>query len=170
MTMESENNMSDQTAKSAAPASEWPMDRASSVTDAVVRLERAIVKIGNQRLRPWDLTLSSYTALRVTANRPNLSLAQLSRRCYVRSQTMTRIVTGLEERGFLERVANPDSLRALSLQITAAGAAALAEMDTEVNKINDTITQVFDLDQIEALDRMLRTCAQMVEAEIDKPE
>lgn len=149
--------------RSAASA---PMEPATCVTDAVVRFSRAIQQIGNLRLERWTLTLSSYTALRVMANRSDLTLAQLSRRCFVRPQTMTRIVSQLESRGFVQRHPNPDSLRALSLRLTEEGSTALAEMDPEVFKINSTITGILDEGQIVQLDIMLRQCTVLVEAEI----
>ncbi|MGK3203168.1 MarR family winged helix-turn-helix transcriptional regulator [Amycolatopsis sp. MEPSY49] len=142
------------------------MDEASSLIDAAFRFERAISRIGNARLRPWNMTLSSYTALRILANRPHLTLAQLSRRCYARPQTMTRIVTQLEKRGFVARGAHPESERALSLKVTQAGLAALEEMGTEVLKISDTLGAVLGHDEIVAADRQLRQAALVVEGEL----
>jgi DNA-binding MarR family transcriptional regulator len=142
------------------------MDEASSLIDAVFRFERAVTRIGNTRLRPWNMTLSSYTALRILANRPHLTLAQLSRRCYARPQTMTRIVTQLEKRGFVSRGAHPESERALSLEITKAGLTALEEMGTAVLKISDTLNDMLGRDDIVAADRQLRQAALAVEGEL----
>lgn len=108
------------------------MDEASSLIDAAFRFERAVTRIGNGRLRPWNMTLSSYTALRIIADQPQLTLAQLARRCYARPQTMTRIVTQLENRGFVARGSHPESERALPLKVTDAGPAALAEMGADL--------------------------------------
>jgi len=144
------------------------MDPASSVADAIVRLERGVVQVGNMRLRPWKMTLSSYTALKVIANRPDLSLVRLSRRCFVRPQTMTRIVSSLEERKLVERLFNPDSERALRLRLTKRGQKTLSEMDVAVNQIHDTIADVFDPDEIELFDSMLRKFAYAIEGEIDE--
>ena len=144
------------------------MDEASSLIDAAFRLERAVTRIGNTRLRPWKLTLSSYTALRIVANRPHLTLAQLARRCYVRSQTMTRIVTELENRGFVARSAHPESERALSLQVTEAGLVALEEMSSEVGKISDTLNAVLSPDDIAAADQHLRQAVLVVENELQE--
>jgi len=142
------------------------MDEASSMIDAVFRFERAVTRIGNTRLRPWKMTLSSYTALRILANQPHLSLAQLSRRCYARPQTMTRIVTQLENRGFVARDAHPESERALSLRVTEAGLAALAEMSNEVLKISDTLNATLGRDDVVAADGRLRQAAVVVENEL----
>ncbi len=142
------------------------MDEASSLIDAAFRFERAVSRIGNARLRPWNMTLSSYTALRILANRPHLTLAQLSRRCYARPQTMTRIVTQLEKRGFVARSAHPESERALSLEVTKAGVAALDEMGAAVLEISDTLNEVVGREEIVAADRQLRRAALVVESEL----
>ena len=70
------------------------------LTDAVTRLERAVANVGAMRLKPWNMTLSGYAAMKILDRQPDLSLAQLSRRCFVKSQTMTRIVSELERRGW----------------------------------------------------------------------
>ncbi|AEM84072.1 regulatory protein MarR [Streptomyces violaceusniger Tu 4113] len=142
------------------------MDEASSMIDAVFRFERAVTRIGNTRLRPWKMTLSSYTALRILANQPHLSLAQLSRRCYARPQTMTRMVTQLVNRGFVARDAHPESERALSLQVTEAGLAALDEMSDEVLKISETLNATLGQEDIIATDGRLRQAALVVENEL----
>ncbi|WP_345646245.1 MarR family winged helix-turn-helix transcriptional regulator [Streptomyces tremellae] len=142
------------------------MDEASSLIDAVFRLERAVTRIGNARLRPWGMTLSSYTALRILARQPHLTLAQLARRCYARPQTMTRMVTQLESRGLVERSAHPESERALSLRVTDEGLAALREMGVEVLKVSDTLNSLLDREAIAATDRQLRQAAQVVEKEV----
>ncbi|GAB3360839.1 MarR family winged helix-turn-helix transcriptional regulator [Amycolatopsis echigonensis] len=146
------------------------MDEASSLIDAVFRFERAVSRIGNARLRPWNMTLSSYTALRILANQPHLTLAQLSRRCYARPQTMTRIVTQMEKRGFVARSAHPESERALSLEVTAAGHAALKEMGAEVLRISDTLGSVLGREEIVAADHQLRQAALVVEGELREME
>ncbi|BBJ44964.1 hypothetical protein GCM10017744_076880 [Streptomyces antimycoticus] len=148
------------------PRAATGMDEASSLIDAAFRLERAVTRIGNSRLRPWNMTLSSYTALRIIADQPQLTLAQLARRCYARPQTMTRIVTQLENRGFVARGSHPESERALSLKVTDAGQAALTEMGAEVLKISDTLNATLGPDDIAAADQHLRRAALVVENEL----
>ncbi|EME22604.1 MarR family winged helix-turn-helix transcriptional regulator [Rhodococcus triatomae] len=151
-----------QASASAAPT---PAD-AIYLTDAVVRLERAIGRIGNKRLAPWNLSLSGYAALKILQTRTDLSLAQLSRRCFVRSQTMTRIVTQLEERGYVSRRPHPESERAIALALTDLGRTAIEDMDAEVLKINETLTRELDADGVAFLESALRRCAVAVEAEL----
>ena len=147
------------------PNMSTPVD-ATYLTDAVFRLERALSRIGNKRLERWNLSLSGYAALKILQTRPDLSLAQLSRRCFVRPQTMTRIVTQLEERGYVRRRPHPESDRAIALALTDAGRATIADMDSEVLKINETLTRELDDDGVAFLDGTLRRCAIAVETEL----
>jgi DNA-binding MarR family transcriptional regulator len=143
-----------------------PITRASYLLDAVTRLNRATVQIGNERLRPWKFTLSSYVALRVIADQPHLTLTQLSQRCFARPQTMTRMVTELQRRGFVERAGRPGDERAMSLTLTPVGRDVLIQMEPVVNKINDTIAAVLTAEQIVEVDDLLRGCAHAVERDI----
>ncbi|GAA2074281.1 MarR family winged helix-turn-helix transcriptional regulator [Aeromicrobium tamlense] len=145
-------------------------DELTYLLDGVFRLERAVTRIGNLRLTPWHLSLSSYAAMRIIETKPRLSLAQLSRRCFVRPQTMTRIVSTLRDRGYVERTANPESERAMSLTLTREGISVLREMDAEVLQINDSFARALDGDERAELVRMLRTTAILVEEELRELE
>lgn len=136
------------------------------LTDAVTRLERAVANIGAMRLKPWGMTLSGYAALKILEKQPNLSLAQLSRRCFVKPQTMTRIVSELERREWLVRSPHPESERAMSLALTDAGKVSLAEMAAEVDKIESTLGDMIEPGRFSELVRTLRGCAAAVEQEI----
>ena len=142
------------------------VEPASLLLDAVVRLWRGTYQTGNVRLRPWDITLSTYAALRVIADQPDLTLGQLSRRNFVRPQTMTRIVSQLQKRGWIERQTKPGDERAMSLSLTAAGKIVLGEMAVEVGKINETLKIVLTDEQIVQVNTMLRSCARQVEIEL----
>jgi DNA-binding MarR family transcriptional regulator len=141
-------------------------DQPDYLTDAVTRLERAVANIGAMRLKPWRMTLSGYAALKILERQPNLSLAQLSRRCFVKSQTMTRIVADLERRNWVERSPHPESERAISLALTPAGRASLGEMAAEVDKIEATLAGMLEPGQSPEMIAALRRCAVAVEAEI----
>ena len=150
----------------ATPQGPGGVEPASLLLDAVVRLWRATYQTGNVRLRPWGVTLSSYAALRVIADHPELTLGQLARRNFVRPQTMTRIASELERRGWIERLSQPGDGRALALSLTPAGGTVLTEMAAQVDQINDTIRRVLDDAQIDEINELLRGCARQVEAEL----
>ena len=126
-----------------------------------------MVHVGNLRLRPWNMTLSSYTVLRVVANRPNLSLVQLARRCFVTPPTMTRVVSGSNSAatssGSPTQTANAPLVAAHHRRRDRAH-----RMDLAVNQLGPTINAVLDEREIAQLDAMLRRCAQATEAEISQ--
>jgi DNA-binding MarR family transcriptional regulator len=142
------------------------LDPGSSLVDAIFRLQRAITRIGNARLLPWRMSLSSYTALRIISNRPYLTTAQLARRGGVRPQTMSRMVAELESRGFLARRMHPDSQRAIALSITPEGLKALYEMTEEVKKAPEALLRVMGTAGVERTDENLRLGISAVEAEL----
>ncbi|HVV14507.1 MarR family winged helix-turn-helix transcriptional regulator [Amycolatopsis sp.] len=141
------------------------VEEAGYLLDAVTRLQRAVERIGNLRLRPWEMTMSSYVALRILANRPDLTLGQLSRRCYVRPQTMTRIVAQLEKRGFVERSPHPHNNSAISLAVTGLGRRVLREMSDEVDKVTTTVTSALGPGEVAKFNATLRDCAVRIETE-----
>lgn len=142
------------------------LDPGSSLVDAVFRLQRAINRIGNARLQPWRMSLSSYTALRIISNRPYLTTAQLARRGGVRPQTMSRMVGELESRGFVERRMHPDSQRAIALSVTPKGLEVLYEMTDEVKKAPEALLRVMGTAGVERTDENLRLGISAVEAEL----
>lgn len=160
--MAAPNSARDDGSPSPPPA----LEPGSYLMDAVARLWRVAYQIGNVRLRPWDITLSSYAALRVIADRPDLTLAQLSRRNFVRPQTMTRMVSQLINRGWIERHMHPDDGRAYTLRVTEEGRAAMNEMTVQVNKIQESVGRVLDDEEIARISSLLRSCARQVEAEL----
>ena len=144
-----------------------PID-AGLMLDAVFRLARAAFRIANIRLRPWGLTLSSYAAMRVIADQPQLSLAQVSRRCFARPQTMIRIVRELEARGLVRRSEHEDSRRAMALSLTAEGLVAVREMGAAVSEIDTTLGRVLTPENVSEIDDVLRRCAVLVERETER--
>ena len=138
----------------------------NSLMDGIFRLERSIMRIGTLRLTRWGMTLSAYTAMRVLDGQPDLSLAQVSRRCYVQPQTMTRIISSLIERGYVARSRSSHSERAISLRLTDDGVAALREMDVEVLQIKNSFTSALTAKQVEQLIDNLRAAAHEVEGEL----
>jgi DNA-binding MarR family transcriptional regulator len=141
-------------------------DELTYLLDGVFRLERAVTRIGNLRLTPWKLSLTGYAAMRIIESKPQLSLVQLSRRCYVRPQTMTRIVSTLLERGYVQRAASAHSERAMALTLSVEGERALREMDAQVLQIYQTFSRALAGDERGELVRMVRSAAILVEDEL----
>ncbi len=79
----------------------------------------------------WDITNQQYNVLRLleAAHPKAISTQDVLKRLVSRAPDATRVLDKLAERLWIRRERSPDDRRAYLLGITAAGLAALAEMD-----------------------------------------
>lgn len=101
----------------------------------VKQLELAIRAQLDALLRPAGVTALQYTALSVLARRPQMSSADLARRSFVRPQSMSDLVAGLERHEFIARAPDPDNRRKLLIALTDTGRSFLAEYEPRVAEI-----------------------------------
>lgn len=101
------------------PVDHWPVGRMLSAVAR--RLEHA----WDTHLASWDLNHASLPVLVHVQVRP-LSQRQLAAACGVTEQTMSRVVARLERTGYVSRRADPVDRRRHVIDITPAGARALA--------------------------------------------
>lgn len=78
-----------------------------------------------------DLTLAQYRVLALVAAGDERA-SHLALRLAVGKPTVTAVVDGLAERGFLERLADPGDRRATRLVLTDSGREALDSAETEM--------------------------------------
>jgi DNA-binding MarR family transcriptional regulator len=115
------------------------------VSYVVARLERAIRKSINERVRPYGLTTLQYTTLSVLRRQGHaLSNAQLARRAYMTPQAMSEVIEALERKGLIERTAHPNHRRVFPAVLTAEGRKVLASCDAAVDALEETM--LCDLD------------------------
>ena len=128
----------------------------------IARLERAIRKGINERVRPYGLTTLQYTTLSVLRRqgRP-LSNAQLARRAYVTPQAMGEVIEKLERMHFLKRVSHPNHRRVYPAVLLPAGIQVLEECDARVAEFEATM--LHDLDDNQRLE-MARALTSAVQA------
>src|SRR3954465_281221 len=82
------------------------------------QVELAVRSHLDDLFRPIGMTALQYTALTVLERHPNLTSAQLARNSFVTAQTMTDMVTALQERGLVERHRDALDRRRLVLSVT----------------------------------------------------
>ena len=128
----------------------------------IARLERAIRKGINERVRPYGLTTLQYTTLSVLRRqgRP-LSNAQLARRAYVTPQAMGEVIEKLEKMHLLKRVSHPNHRRVYPAVLLPAGIQVLEECDARVAELEAAM--LHDLDDHERLE-MARALTSAVQA------
>jgi DNA-binding MarR family transcriptional regulator len=130
----------------------------SLTTYLVKQVESAIRARLDVALRQHGVTTVQYTALTVLDHRGDLSSAQLSRRCFVRPQTMHELVVTLERQGLILRHPSADRRHVLLARLTPAGSAKLAECRADADLIErEMLARLTDTEQA-TLRTLLERC------------
>jgi len=116
--------------------------RARTTTGAA----RAVARLAKQvevALTPLDLSLPQYRVLALLGEGSTAS-SVLARRLAVSPPTVTSVVDGLVGRDLVERHADPDDRRRLTLLLTREGTRLLAAADAAAETRLDEIASYFD--------------------------
>jgi DNA-binding MarR family transcriptional regulator len=108
---------------------------APRVSYLVGRLDRLLRRRLGDALSVHGLSLPEYTTLSVLSARSGLSNAQLARRSLITPQAANEVLSRLEGRKLLRRVADPDHGRIRPAELTAAGRRLLAKADAAVDLV-----------------------------------
>ena len=108
--------------------------------------------------RPIGMTALQYTALTVLERHPNMSTAQLARNSFVTQQTMTDMVTALEQHGLIERHRDPSDRRRMVLALTEAGRDLLDRYRPVVSDLEAEMLGGLSRPETEELRRSLLSC------------
>ncbi|MCL2516505.1 MAG: MarR family winged helix-turn-helix transcriptional regulator [Microbacteriaceae bacterium] len=118
------------------------------------RLVQAIRRIARENGQ--GDSLAGWRTLGVLQRSGPSRVGVLAETSQVAQPTMTKLVTGLAARGWVERLADPDDARAWRIGITADGAAALAEWRAGLASALLPYFGDLDADDIEALRRTVQ--------------
>ena len=143
---------------------------APRISYVIARLERAIRKSINERVKPHGLTTLQYTTLSVLRRqgRP-LSNAQLARRAYMTPQAMSEVIEALESKGLIERTAHPNHRRVYPAALTPEGSRVLALCDAAVAEFEEGMLRDLDEDERAALTRGLTSSVRALGAGLPQP-
>ena len=104
-------------------------DGTAALGDLVMRLARTQRHRFREALAPWDLSPHQARALRVVCSRDGVRLSELAEALHIAPRSATEVADGLQERGLLERAADPGDRRAVVLRPTPAGRRVQQEVD-----------------------------------------
>jgi DNA-binding MarR family transcriptional regulator len=110
------------------------------VSYVIARLERAVRKAINERVKPYGLTTLQYTTLSVLRHqgRP-LSNAQLARRAYMTPQAMSEVIEALERKGLIARTPHPNHRRVYPAVLTDEGERVLELCDAAIDELEEAM-------------------------------
>jgi DNA-binding MarR family transcriptional regulator len=135
------------------PASPGPAPPALPELIDVARLRTALLRL-SRRLRRHevaDLTPTQLSALATVARDGPLKLGDLAAAERIAPSTLTRLVSALEERGFVERAPVPGDARASLLSVTALGTEMLERIRQETTSLLAANLRTLPADQLAAL-------------------
>ncbi|WP_249522143.1 MarR family winged helix-turn-helix transcriptional regulator [Modestobacter marinus] len=101
----------------------------ATLGDLLMRVARTRVRRFIAALAPWDLSPHQARALRVVCARDGVRLSELAEALRIAPRSATEVADGLQERGLVERTADPADRRAVRLSATEAGRRVQREVD-----------------------------------------
>jgi len=140
-------------------------DSGDAVID-VTRLRVALARL-SRRLRRHELaglTPTQLAALATIGKTGPMRLGDLAAAEGIAPSTLTRLVTALEESGYVRRGADPSDARASTLTITAHGQDALERIRTETTLMLTASLELLTAEQRSALAAALPVLEQLAEA------
>jgi DNA-binding MarR family transcriptional regulator len=132
----------------------------------VARLRTALLRL-SRRLRRHEvagLTPTQLSALATVARDGPLKLGDLAAAERIAPSTLTRLVSALEERDYVERAPVPGDARASLLSVTELGTAMLERIRLETTSLLAANLQTLPADQLAALASALPALEHLADA------
>ena len=104
-------------------------DGTAALGDLLMRAARTLRRRFGAVLAPWDLSPHQARALRVVCSRDGVRLSELAEALRIAPRSATEVADGLQERGLVERAADPADRRAVVLRPTDEGRRVQREVD-----------------------------------------
>jgi len=102
-----------------------------------------------------NLGPTQFGVLACLAANPHLGQGELARRTLVTPQAIGELMVSLEERGLVERTANPGRGRSRLVRLTEAGRAALRRITPAIHRINAPESLGLSASEAAELNRLL---------------
>ncbi|GAA0224768.1 MarR family transcriptional regulator [Cryptosporangium japonicum] len=110
-----------------------------SLSETFWAVARRLRHLTKETLEPWEITPGQFRALGVLIRHDAIRLSALSEHLRIAPRSTTEVVDGLEERGLVERRADPSDRRATLVAVTdegrSVGAAIMRARRTEGDKM-----------------------------------
>ena len=134
------------------------------------RLVRAAGLYEPGRLTAAGVSASEGSALAELATGPGLSQQDLADRLGLEKSTISRLVTGLERKGWITRERDPDNRRYYRLQLTRTGKTTARKVRTAWHERHQRILTALTPTEREALGVVLAGLIRVFEAEHRSPD
>jgi DNA-binding MarR family transcriptional regulator len=144
------------------------LDRdAEALYDALSELTRVYAFRDRDRICCFDVSVSQCYALEEIVRRGGPTLNELAAHLYLDKSTTSRVVDGLERKGYAVRAPHPEDGRALRLRPTPAGERLLARIRESILEEERDLISGLDPAVRRALPSLLRRLARAAAARVD---
>ncbi|NJP91830.1 MarR family transcriptional regulator [Nonomuraea sp. FMUSA5-5] len=134
------------------------------VCTRIRRAEQALMAHHESVLRGYELTMTQYTVLLTLSRGGGMSGAQLARACGVTQQSMATVLTGMQNKGLINRQPSPVHAKVMIATLTPAGRSLLDRAYQEVIVLERALTDRFTPDERELFCEFLdRATATLIE-------
>ncbi|MQY29638.1 MarR family winged helix-turn-helix transcriptional regulator [Nocardia aurantia] len=113
------------------------------VCTRIRRAEQALMGHHEAVLRGYGLTMTQYTVLLTLSREDAMSGAQLARATGVTQQSMATVLTGMQNKGLVDRTPSPVHAKVLITALTPAGRELLDRAYREVIVLERALTERF---------------------------
>ncbi|MFE0186656.1 MarR family winged helix-turn-helix transcriptional regulator [Streptomyces sp. NPDC059008] len=119
------------------------------------RSEQALMAHHEAVLRAYGLTMTQYTVLLTLSREGGMSGAQVARSCGVTQQSMSSVLTNMENKGLIRRETSPVHAKVQIATLTDEGQALLDRAYQEVNVLERALKDAFTPSEHAALCELL---------------
>ena len=131
-------------------------DLLHKLTEAIVRFNRAEL---HQRLidgiKPSEMMLMCQIRNTVSPESEGLKVCEISQALRVTPPTVTQLIKGLEERGFITRTMDPRDRRAVRIRLTAEGEQLITKNSKEIEHSFEGLIQHLGIEQSHQLAELM---------------
>jgi DNA-binding MarR family transcriptional regulator len=131
----------------------------------IKRVQQSLRRRCDAALRPTELSMAQYTALRALADHPDASASELARLCFVTRQSLQDLLAGLRTAGLVRAASSTGRGRAIALALTSVGRKRLAASHHAVIGVEDAMLQGLSASARRQLAELLTQCAENLESE-----
>lgn len=128
---------------------------AERILTAIKKAEQSTQQAKDEAVARAGLTKAQYNALLILTDTPNLTGAELARRCFVTPQAMNETVSRLERDGYIQRRRHLTHKHVLEVLLTPTGKKSLEKADAQVVALEDVIRKPLSASEQAALAELL---------------
>ena len=140
---------------------------AQALHKALRELSRAYRFRDRDRICCYGLSVTQCHALEAVIRAGGRTVNDLSAELFIDKSTVSRVVTGLEERGLVVRRAHPEDGRAVSLEATDDGRALYARIEEDILCQEERILSDFDESVRKEIPRLVAALARAAAARVE---